>query len=74
MLNLFIALTGMTTTMARHEELREQAAFCLKSAQTVKDPAYKLALIELAQWWANQADRACLVEDPRAKGSFLRSY
>jgi hypothetical protein len=44
--------------MTRQEELRGQAAFCLRSAQTAKDPTYRLALLELAQWWAKQADHA----------------
>jgi len=45
-------------TMTRQEELSGQAAFCLRSAQTAKDPIYKLALLELAEWWATQADHA----------------
>jgi hypothetical protein len=48
----------MGVTMTRQEEFRGQAAFCLRSAQTTKDPTYRLALLELAQWWANQADHA----------------
>ena len=44
--------------MTRQDEFRGQAAFCLRSAQTAKDPTYRLALLELAQWWAKQADHA----------------
>ena len=43
--------------MTMQDELRGQAAFCLKAAQAAEDPTYRVALIELALWWAAQADR-----------------
>lgn len=43
--------------MTKEEEFRRQAALCLELARTAKDPSYKLALLEMAQWWALQADQ-----------------
>ncbi len=43
--------------MTRQEALSE-ARFCLRSAQSVNDPEYRCALLELAEWWNLQADWA----------------
>jgi hypothetical protein len=47
-------------SVTKEEEFRSQAALCLERARTAKDPSYKLALLEMAQWWAFQADRVQL--------------
>jgi hypothetical protein len=41
-------------TMTRQEALSE-AQFCVQSAQSVDDPEYRSALMELAEWWNQQA-------------------
>jgi hypothetical protein len=48
--------------MTKQEELFGQAAFCLQSAQSAIDPEYRIALLELVLWWADEADRASTVE------------
>jgi hypothetical protein len=44
--------------MTRAQELRKESAFCRKSAEDAADPSYRLALIELADWWEWQANLA----------------
>ena len=44
--------------MTQQEKLREEAAICRKSAENVRDLDSRLALLELAEWWTMQADRA----------------
>lgn len=44
--------------MTRDEELRKESDFCRKSAEGARDPSYRRALIELADWWEWQADLA----------------
>jgi hypothetical protein len=44
--------------MTQQEKLREEAAICRKSAERVQDVDSRLALMELADWWTMQADRA----------------
>ena len=46
---------GEGKTMTRQEALSE-ARFCLRSAQSVNDPEYRSALLELAEWWNQQAE------------------
>ena len=41
--------------MTRQEALSE-ATFCRRSAQSVNDPEYRSALLELADWWSQQAE------------------
>jgi hypothetical protein len=42
-------------TMNRQQAISE-ASFCLRSAQSVNDPEYRSALLELAEWWNQQAE------------------
>lgn len=42
-------------TMNRQQALGE-ASFCLRSAESVNDPEYRNALLELAEWWNQQAE------------------
>jgi len=44
--------------MTRDQELREESEFCRRSAEDARDPSYRRALIELADWWEGQADYA----------------
>jgi hypothetical protein len=44
--------------MTQQEKLREEAAICRKSAEHVQDLDSRRALLELAEWWTMQADRA----------------
>lgn len=44
--------------MTQQEKLREEAAICRKSAENVQDLDSRRALLELAEWWTMQADRA----------------
>ena len=44
--------------MTQQEKLREEAVICRKSAERVRDLDARLALLELADWWTMQADRA----------------
>ena len=50
--------------MTQQEKLREEAAICRKSAENVRDLDSRLALLELAEWWTMQADRAKIWEEP----------
>jgi hypothetical protein len=38
------------------QEARSEARFCLRSAQSVNDPEYRSAFLELAEWWNQQAE------------------
>lgn len=38
------------------QEAQSEARFCLRSAQSVDDPEYRGALLELAEWWNQQAE------------------
>jgi hypothetical protein len=38
------------------QEANSEAKFCLRSAQSVNDPEYRTALLELAEWWNQQAE------------------
>jgi hypothetical protein len=53
--------------MTRDQELRKESAFCRKSAEGAADPSYRLALMELADWWEWQAN---LARRPMADGLF----
>ena len=44
--------------MTQQEELLKEAAICRKSAEKIQDRDSRLALLELADWWTMQADRA----------------
>jgi hypothetical protein len=44
--------------MTEQEKLREEAAICRKSAEKIQDVDARLAILELADWWTMQADRA----------------
>jgi len=44
--------------LTQQEKLREEAAICRKSAENVRDLDSRLALLELAEWWTTQAERA----------------
>jgi len=43
--------------MADHEECCRQAALCIRAALATKNARHKLAWLELAQDWVDQADR-----------------
>jgi hypothetical protein len=54
--------------MNRHQALTE-ALLCVKSADGTSDPEHRDALLELAGWWSQQAERAsgaCDREEPAA--------
>ena len=50
--------------MTQQEKLREEAAICRKSAEKTQDLDARLALLELAEWWTMQADRATTWQPP----------